>query len=74
MRYLSTGQTLTSLFADVVKTEPQEEETAAARLPDFDLLEDSYDGALVIAEDEDINTLTKEEKVKLRVNTKPRRQ
>merc|ERR1712110_999617 len=54
-------------LADVVKTEPQEEETAAARLPDFDLLEDSYDGALVIAEDEDINTLTKEEKVKLRV-------
>ena len=53
------------LFADVVKTEPQEEENA--RLPDFDLLEDSYDGALVIAEDEDINTLTKEEKVKLRV-------
>ena len=53
-------------FADVVKTEPQEEENAA-RLPDFDLLEDSYDGALVIAEDEDINTLTKEEKVKLRV-------
>merc|ERR1712110_330515 len=52
-------------LADVVKT--QEEETAAARLPDFDLLEDSYDGALVIAEDEDINTLTKEEKVKLRV-------
>ena len=52
-------------FADVVKTEPQEEENA--RLPDFDLLEDSYDGALVIAEDEDINTLTKEEKVKLRV-------
>lgn len=52
-------------FADVVKTEPQEEEIA--RLPDFDLLEDSYDGALVIAEDEDINTLTKEEKVKLRV-------
>ena len=67
MRYLWTAQTLTSLFADVVKTEPQEEETAAARLPDFDLLEDSYDGALVIAEDEDINTLTKEEKVKLRV-------
>merc|ERR1719391_1153175 len=53
-------------LADVVKTEPQEEENAA-RLPDFDLLEDSYDGALVIAEDEDINTLTKEEKVKLRV-------
>merc|ERR1719341_2579360 len=52
-------------LADVVKTEPQEEEIA--RLPDFDLLEDSYDGALVIAEDEDINTLTKEEKVKLRV-------
>jgi len=52
-------------LADVVKTEPQEEENA--RLPDFDLLEDSYDGALVIAEDEDINTLTKEEKVKLRV-------
>merc|ERR1712088_45317 len=47
------------------KTEPQEEESA--KLPDFDLLEDSYDGALVIAEDEDINTLTKEEKVKLRV-------
>ena len=53
------------LFTDVVKTEPQEEESA--KLPDFDLLEDSYDGALVIAEDEDINTLTKEEKVKLRV-------
>merc|ERR1712241_1667078 len=50
-------------LADVVKTEPQEEESA--KLPDFDLLEDSYDGALVI--DEDINTLTKEEKVKLRV-------
>ena len=58
-------QTLPLLLADVVKTEPQEEESA--RLPDFDLLEDSYDGALVIAEDEDINTLTKEEKVKLRV-------
>ena len=58
-------QTSALLFADVVKTEPQEEENA--RLPDFDLLEDSYDGALVIAEDEDINTLTKEEKVKLRV-------
>ena len=53
------------MFTDVVKTEPQEEESA--KLPDFDLLEDSYDGALVIAEDEDINTLTKEEKVKLRV-------
>ena len=40
-------------------------------MPDFDLLEDSYDGALVIAEDEDINTLTKEEKVKLSWSSLP---
>ena len=63
-------------LADVVKTEPQEEEHA--RVPECDFLEDTYEsalviaeerfeGALVIAEDEDITRLTKEEKVKLRV-------
>ena len=63
-------------MADVVKTEPQEEEQAKVQEGEF--LEDScedtlviaeerFEGALVIAGEDDITRITKEEKVKLRV-------
>lgn len=53
--------------AKLVKTEVQEEEPEA--LPDFDLLDESYERQLVIAEDEEtsVGSITKEERVKLRV-------
>ena len=64
--YTDVSEGTVEYLADVVKTEPLEEEQEI-KLPDFDLLDDSYERDLVINEDDDINPLSKEERVKLRV-------